>query len=729
MKKVININFQGRVIPIEEAAYDTLKQYVESLRSFFVDEEGRDEIINDIEGRIAELFGEVLKKGSTCITDADVEAIIASMGRPEDFDDDEAKVKSQLGGQQKSQQGSSSSSSSSNFSSRGFTATTAGGRFYRDENQKVIAGVCSGIANYFGIDPLVVRILFVIFAFGVGFGFVVYLVLWVAVPSTASKVIGSVKKRLFRDPDNKLIAGVCSGLSNYFGVNIWIPRVLFLIPFISFASRWSRWGAIDFPNFLSLSFSPGALLIYIILWLVLPEALTTSEKLEMKGERVDLNSIKSTIQNDMEGFKDRAEKFGKEVGEKAQQFGKEFGERSKTVGSEMGHAARRGGTGIGHVIGLLIKGFVYFIVGLILFWVLVGLFAAGVALSSLFPTIKDFVLADGWQTLFAWGILILGIWVPVIGIITWIIRRLAKMRSNSRTIRFTFVALWLLGLFCFVGLLASIKDGFRYRTNNVIEQQVSLAKPGIGKLDIRVAKQSWYHMHDNFLHFEPFASFDEDSVYVNNLRLRFVKSTTDSFQVTIAKMANGRTTAEANELANKIVYTIAQQDSSLVLDRGIKIDRTNKFRNQAVYVTVAVPVGKRIFVEENLWWNNFDTHFGWDDEWRYQNDFYDQGQRAESNVEYVMTIEGKLKRVHPKMEDHNDDDSASGDNSSNVTPNNGNTTDSSTYRYKQNDGKPKAPIKPAAPKKDTIGIKQAQTNAGEKVITALPTMFIERFTI
>ena len=58
MKKVININFQGRVIPIEEAAYDNLKQYVESLRAFFANEEGKDEIINDIEGRIAELFGE-----------------------------------------------------------------------------------------------------------------------------------------------------------------------------------------------------------------------------------------------------------------------------------------------------------------------------------------------------------------------------------------------------------------------------------------------------------------------------------------------------------------------------------------------------------------------------------------------------------------------------------------------------------------------------------------------
>src|SRR3954464_15468752 len=104
MKKVININFQGRVIPIEETAYDILKQYVESLRLFFANEEGKDEIINDIEGRIAELFGETLKKGSICITDEDVTSIIKSMGRPEDFEAEEVNVKTQLGGEKASGQ-------------------------------------------------------------------------------------------------------------------------------------------------------------------------------------------------------------------------------------------------------------------------------------------------------------------------------------------------------------------------------------------------------------------------------------------------------------------------------------------------------------------------------------------------------------------------------------------------------------------------------------------------
>ena len=263
MKKVININFQGRVIPIEESAYDILKQYIESLTRYFANEDGKEEIINDIEGRIAELFGEVLKKGSTCITDEDVNTIIASMGRPEDFDGEEANIHAQINGEDKKQSQSGSQQHNSQYSNDPK-------RLFRDENNKVLGGVCSGLANYFGIDPVIMRILFLITIFGAGFGFITYLILWIVVPSTASTVIGSPRKRLFRDADDKVIAGVCSGLARYFGISVIIPRLLFIIPFLSFVFRFSHWGWWDFPHFLSFSFSPGALFIYIILWLVIP---------------------------------------------------------------------------------------------------------------------------------------------------------------------------------------------------------------------------------------------------------------------------------------------------------------------------------------------------------------------------------------------------------------------------------------------------------------------------
>src|SRR4051812_5850137 len=131
MKQVININFHGQVVPIEVSAFDLLKNYTDSLARFFANEEGKEEIINDIESRIAELFQERLKKGATCITDDDVNAIIKSMGRPEEFDGEEEKIASSLGAEEKTY-------SSTNDSSTTATAK----RFYRDENNKVIGGVC-----------------------------------------------------------------------------------------------------------------------------------------------------------------------------------------------------------------------------------------------------------------------------------------------------------------------------------------------------------------------------------------------------------------------------------------------------------------------------------------------------------------------------------------------------------------------------------------------------------
>ena len=661
MKKVININFQGRVVPIEESAYDILRKYVDSLTKFFANEEGSEEIINDIEGRIAELFGEALKKGSTCVTDDDVNRIIESMGRPEDFEGEENNVKTQLGAEKEEQRSSSQQQSS--------TATNAGEprRFYRDENHKVLGGVCSGIANYFGIDPVIVRVVFLVTTFGAGFGFLAYLILWIAAPSSASKVIGSQRKRLFRDPEEKIVAGVCSGLAQYFNISVWIPRLLFLIPFISFVFRSTHWDWWGFPHFLSLSFSPGSLFIYIIFWLVIPEAKSTSDKLEMKGEKVDLNNIKNTIQGDMEGFKERAEKFGTEVKEKAQEWSKEFtqtvGEKSKQFSSEATNVAREASTvarnnsrGLGDIIVLLFKIFAYFILGVVLFAVVVSLFALGVVFTSLLPA-KEFVITDGWQDIFAWGTLFFFVWVPVIGIVTFIIRRIAKLRGNSNLIRYSFLALWLVGLACFIGLIASLRNDFRY-SNHVVEQSVAIANPKVNSLELTIPPSNKYFSSRRWFKMEPFATFDEDTVFVQNIRVRIVKSASDSFQVIMVKMANGRSKNDADAIAGKINYNINQKDSVLMLDKGIALTQTEKFRNQQVILTIAVPVGKRIKVNEKIGWNNY-THVsvGWDDEdwgWNYYSDQNEEKWR--SNVEYIQTEKG-LERLDRQKDDEDNDNS------------------------------------------------------------------------
>ncbi|MDE3236603.1 MAG: PspC domain-containing protein [Bacteroidota bacterium] len=658
MKKVININFQGRVIPIEESAYDILKQYVESLRTFFANEEGRDEIINDIEGRIAELFGETLKKGATCIADDDVNRIIDSMGRPEDFEGEEANVKSQLGSEEKQQQ--SNTQSQYEQKQNAYTDTASGPRrLYRDENNKVLGGVCSGVANYFNIDPVVVRILFLIFFFAGGLGFITYLIFWVVVPSSASKVIGSQRKRLFRDADDKVIGGVCSGLAQYFGISVWVPRLLFLIPFFSFVFRFGHWGWWDFPHFLSISFSPGSVFFYIILWLVVPEAKTAADKLEMKGEKVDLNNIKTTVQSDLEGFSKRAEQWGKEFTQKSKEWGKEFSQtvadKSKEFGSEAATAAKKHSRSLGDIIVMIFKIFAYFILGCVLFAIVSALFAFGVVMTGLIPA-WSFFIGNGWQTILAWGTLILFIWVPVLGIVTYIIRRITGKRGSSTPIRFAFGGLWTIGWICVIFLVASVSEDFRYR-NTPVEENVALAKPKVNSLEVRTDVGKYYD--ENWYRIEPFVSLDEDTAYVRNVRIRIVRAKNDSFAVTIVKLAKGYNRNYANEMASRINYDIHQQDSVLTLGKGIAINRNDKFRNQHVIITIAVPEGRKIMVNDNVGWDdNVSVNFGSND-WNTWG--WDEGEGVmhnwNHNVWYIMTAKG-LERVDKQSDDDNNDNNA-----------------------------------------------------------------------
>ncbi|MFT3909541.1 MAG: PspC domain-containing protein [Ferruginibacter sp.] len=618
MKQVININFQGRVVPIEVTAFEILKGYTESLSRYFANEEGKEEIINDIESRIGELFQERLKNGATCITDDDVNAIIRSMGRPEDFETEETMP----GASEKKQD----SSEKSTTGATAYNTTEMHRRLYRDENEKIIGGVCSGLANYFGIDLVVVRIIFVLLGIGFGFGIITYLVLWVAVPSTASTQIGSMRKKLYRDSDDKFIAGVCSGIANYFGVNVWIPRVLFLLPFLSFISRFGHWGDGDFPNFLRVGFSPGALIVYIILWLVIPEAVSTTEKLEMKGEKVDMNSIKNSVVEEMKGVQQRAGKVAREAQEKGKAFT-----------AEAGAVARRGGRSLGDIIGLLFKIFAYFVLGCIGFAFVAGLFGLGIVAIGLFP-MKDFVLTEGWQNLFAWGTLIFFIAAPIIGIITWIVRKLAKIKSNRKTMRLSFTALWLIGLFCFIALIVSVGRDFK-STNSLNEQEITLTNPGVNKLEITSVAPEEKFYRTRWFRMEPFQNVDEDTAMLQNVSVHIVKSPNDSFRVTMLKLANGRNRRYADTLAALINFNAVQRDSLLVIDRGIAITRQNKFRNQRIVLTVYVPVGKQIHVNRNVGWGGHINIGPWgDDDWNI--DFEDLEHGWDEGEDYIMKADG-----------------------------------------------------------------------------------------
>ena len=582
MKQVININFQGSVIPIEVSAYEILKNYIASLSNHFAAEEGKEEIIHDIESRIAELFQEKLKSGSTCIEDADVQAVMNSIGRPED-----------LGGEETEPSSANQQQKSNNYrNQQQNTFTNAAGRkrMFRDENHKLVGGVCSGIANYFDLDIAIVRIVFLILIFSFGVGFIPYIILWIAVPSSAVQVIGSRRKKLYRDIDEKYLGGICSGISHYFGINVWIPRLLFLLPMISFAFRFDDHDYGFFPNF--IHFSPSAFIIYIILWIVLPEAKTTTEKLEMKGEKVDMDSIKETVKEEIKGVQVRAQKFGKEVMGVA-------ADRGKTFGSEATGVARKGGRSLGDIIIFMVKAFAYFIIAIVGITIVLALFSGGIGAIKYF-SLKDFIVRDGWQNFYTWGILLFFILAPIVGIITWIIRRVTKVKTGSKVLRLSFIAMWIVGWASIAFLFASLDKDFSY-SSTIKEQNVYLGNPNVKSLEITDHLPGVRYSTNRIFSGDILDNWvDEDTMTINNVAVRIVKSLNDSFKITTIKIASGNSIANADNLASTIKFNATQQDSVLAISNSIAINKKDKLRNQRVYVTVFVPVGKRIKINARV---------------------------------------------------------------------------------------------------------------------------------
>lgn len=581
MKQVININFQGRIVPIEVTAYEILKNYIESLTQHFAAEEGKEEIINDIENRIGELFQERIKAGATCIEDDDVNAIIKSIGRPQDFDDAQPTSNTENANQ------------SSNQKQTQFTTASGRKRLFRDENHKLVGGVCSGIANYFDVDIAVIRVLFLILLFSFGIGFIPYIILWIVVPSTATTVIGSRRKKLYRDTDEKYVGGVSSGLAHYFGINVWIPRAIFLLPLLSLIGK-NRWG--HYWDYDVFNLTPGPVLLYIILWIVLPEAKTTAEKLEMKGEKVDMNTIKESVVEEMKGMQQRVQKMGKEVSTVVT-------EKSKVFGSEATAIARKNSNVFADIITFIVKFFVYSILAVVGISLLIALFTLGVVALNNF-SYKDFLLTSGTQNLLAWGTLIFFILAPMIAVITWIIRKITKVKTGGKMLALSFSAMWVVGWVCVSFLVASVSKDFKYNSE-LAKQNITLLNPNVNALEITNGRQNKRYSRNNWFNNDMFdINGDNTKATLKNIRINIVKATADSFSVTVEKLATGRKEAYADSLAALINYNISQQDTVLTIDKGIEINTTDKFRNQRVIITIHVPVGKRIKVQKNIAWLN-----------------------------------------------------------------------------------------------------------------------------
>ena len=247
MKKTLTINIGYSIFNIDEEAYEILNKYLESIKNYFDTIDNEREIIKDFELRIAENFSSKISENKQCINLVDVREVIEIMGTLNDFKEiyDDVDIEN-----------NSDKSEVNN-------------KLYRDSSNRVIAGVCSGIADYFKIDPIIVRIVFFI---AIPLNLMVYVILWLGVPS--KDFDPNLRKILFRDKENGIIGGVAKGLSNYLKIDANLIRVFFVG---------------------SLFLGGAGLLFYLLLWAFTKEAKTIGQKMNMSGFNINLSNIEEFL--------------------------------------------------------------------------------------------------------------------------------------------------------------------------------------------------------------------------------------------------------------------------------------------------------------------------------------------------------------------------------------------------------------------------------------------------
>lgn len=632
MQKIINITLGGRSIIIAESAYDKVQAYISSLRDYFKNEEGRDEIVADIEARFAELMHDKMRKGAAHINDTDVDDMIRAMGRPEDFaaqDNEGPHTPNFTLGEKR--------------------------RLYRDESNKILGGVCGGIANWLNIDPTIVRVLFAIVSFGgFGAGIFIYLALWIFLPARNMNVYQG--KRMFRDPDNKWFGGVAGGMGAYFNINPNTIRWILAIPLLLSILRgvnmfgWNN-GFDIFPNLVFNGLTGTFIFIYIVLWIVLPEALTPYQKMEMHGKSVDINTIRQNVQHTMGNFGERMQNWSKEVQDSAEKFGKKAGEfaqtRGRQFGREFGYAAQKSSRGLGYVIAMIFKAF-FVIIGGIIAVSLLAVFLTFLFSGFAWAPVNNFLWTSDTQQMLGWGTLLLFFGAPIVGLVVWLVRKVLSVRTPGNYLNWTFGGLWALGWICLMFFLASISnDVKRYET---AEEPVRIQQPSNGKMIFKVSEPGLRY-EGSFGWTTGDVNIDgiqltEDSLRLAAISLDFQKSDDSLYHIVIEKTAVGKTDAEALQRANKIRYAVGQQDSIVDLSNSFVIDKNTKYRFQHIVIKVMVPAGKKINIDESVFNKLINADFEFNDRRRSGRNsrfIVNNIKKYRSNTDYIMQSDGSLR--------------------------------------------------------------------------------------
>ncbi len=547
MKKNISINISGIIFHIEEDGYETLRKYLDSIKRYFATFEDSSEILADIESRIAEIFLAKLNEGKQVITAEDVSSLMTTMGSVNDF---KAAEEQEFAGDYTSSAKETSGKSES---------TAAPRKLLRDQKRKILGGVCSGFAHYFNIDPVWPRLLFALLVLGSYGGLLlIYILLWILLPGSTELEDEPNVKKMYRDSERRVIGGVAGGVAAFFGADLAVIRLLFVIFAI---------------------FGVG-FLAYIILWIVLPEAKTITEKIQMQGEPVTLSNIESTVKKGLnEKENDEESTLAKVV---------LFPFRLIAMIIE----------GLTKVLGPVFK------VILDVFRVAIGLVFSLTGLAIMLSLLFTLGIIFGVFHLSDWGW-----WSDNVGEIGL---PLEAFRNTfpTWTVIFAFLVVFIPALF--VNLIGNSIIAKRITFNPLVGWSlfvlffISVAAVGVSvpQMVYSFKEKSEYKTEKTFAVNGKIAVLrvNETGLDDYDMTSLIIKG----YEGTDIKLfqrfkAQGNTRKVAAENAQMVVYNVEQQDSVLLFDSNMTFKPEAKFRAQRLDMELYIPYNTLFVIEEPMW--------------------------------------------------------------------------------------------------------------------------------
>ena len=537
MNKTVNINIGGMIFHIDEDAFQKLTRYFEAIKRSLSNSSGQDEIMKDIEMRVAELLIEKQKSDKHVINNKDVDEVITVMGQPEDYKiDDDSEEKA----------------------SEPYYTYTKSKKLYRDKDRGTIAGVCTGLGHYFGIDA------------------------------------------------------------------VWLKIIFLLLAFTSFG-----------------------IIAYFVLWIAMPKAVTTSEKLEMTGEPVTISTIEKKVR---EEFDSVSNKF------KNADYDK--------MGNEIKTGAEKVAGGIGEVFTNIFKVFAKILGAIIVVFSslsLLGVFIGTIVMmfSSSMP--ENYILNHistpiGLETpLWAQGILfLLAVGIPMFFFLILGLKLLVtNLKSIGNIAKFSLLGVWIIAVGILISLGIKEATQIAYDGKDVKKEVINITPTDT--LFVRFKNNDFYSK-DTYHNTDFRLTQDENNkeiIYSNNVTIEIMKTDEPTPYIQVEKLAVGKSSIEAKNRAVKIRYSYKIEGNQLILDNYLLTDVANKFRDQKVELFLYLPKGTLFKTDESV--QNYD---------RTDNEFFNLHF---SSKDYIYKIEeSKVKCLNCPAEENEFGDVESGNKTEDI---------------------------------------------------------------